>query len=85
MKIYDNIYLAQRFAEECGREVLSAEGVWCHVALQEREVRAVEKLGRLNLIQSNTHLSLQVACLKVSNNILKALLKARVRLQPFPK
>ena len=62
-------------------KVLSAEEVWCHIALQEREVKAVEKLGGLNLIPRSTRLSLQIAYLKVSNRILKALLKTKVRLK----
>lgn len=61
------------------------EGVSCHVALQESEVRAVEKLRRLNLIPRSPYLSLQIAYLKTSTTILKALLKTKARLKALPK
>jgi len=65
--------------------LLRAEKVWCHVVLREREVNAVEKLGRLNLIPHSTRLSLQIAYLKVGNSMLKSLLKTKVRPEALPK
>jgi len=77
MKIYDNVSLGSA-CRECGREVLSAEDVWCHVALQESEVRAVEMLRGLNLIPHSTRLSLHIAYLRVSSAVLKALFRTEV-------
>jgi len=65
--------------------VLRAENLWCHVALQEREVRAVEKLRRLNLISQSPRLSLQIVYLRVSSNILKSLLKTEARLKTLTR
>jgi hypothetical protein len=57
--------------------------VWNIVALQERQVRSIEKLWKLNLIERSLKLSLIVAYFKVSNSILKSMLKMKVRLQAF--
>jgi hypothetical protein len=57
--------------------------VWNIVALQERQVRSIEKLWKLNLIERSLKLSLMVAYFKVSNSILKSMLKMKVRLQAF--
>lgn len=57
--------------------------VWSIVALQERQVRSIEKLWKLNLIERSPKLTLLMAYYKVSNSMLKSLLKMKVRLQAF--
>ena len=57
--------------------------VWSIVALQERQIRSVEKLWKLNLIERSPKLTLHVAYYRVSNSILKSLLKTKVRLHAF--
>lgn len=54
--------------------------VWSVVALQERQIRSVEKLWKLNLIERTPMLSFHLAYYKVSNSILKSLLKMKIRL-----
>lgn len=54
--------------------------VWSIVSLQERQIRSVEKLWKLNLIERSSKLTLHVAYYRVSNSILKSLLKMQVRL-----
>lgn len=53
--------------------------VWSIVALQERQIRSVEKLWKLNLIERSPKLTLHVVYYRVSNSILKSLLKMKVR------
>jgi len=53
--------------------------VWSHVARRQREVNRIEKLWKLKLIAQSPQLRLLVAYYKVSNAILKQLLKAKVR------
>ena len=57
--------------------------VWSIVSLQERQIRSVEKLWKLNLIERSSKLTLHVAYYRVSNSILKSLLKMQVRLHAF--
>ncbi len=57
--------------------------VWSIVALQERQIRSIEKLWKLNLIERSPKLTLHVAYYRVSNAILKSLLKMKVRLYAF--
>jgi hypothetical protein len=57
--------------------------MWNIVALQERQVRSIEKLWKLNLIERSPKLRLIVAYYKVSNSILKSMLKMKVRLHAF--
>jgi hypothetical protein len=57
--------------------------VWNVVALQERQIRSIEKLWKLNLIERSPKLALLVACYRVSNSILKTVLKMKVRLYAF--
>jgi hypothetical protein len=54
--------------------------VWGIVALRERQIRSIEKLWRLNLIEKSPKLALLVAYYRVSNSILKSMLKIKVRL-----
>ena len=78
MKIYDNVYFAQRLPGSVVEKVLSAESLRCIVALREREIEAVERLGRLNLIPHSLQLTVQVAYLKMSSKMLRSLLKLRL-------
>lgn len=57
--------------------------VWNTVALQERQIRSIETLWRLGLIERSSKLSFIVAYYKVSNTMLKTLLKLKVRFQAF--
>lgn len=57
--------------------------VWSIVALKERQVQSIEKLWKLNLIERSPKLSLIVAYYKVTNSILKFILKMKVRLHAF--
>jgi len=57
--------------------------VWSTVALHERQIRSIEKLWKLNLIERSPKLTLHVAYYKASNAILKSLLKMNVRLHAF--
>ena len=57
--------------------------VWSIVALQERQVRSIEKLWKLNLIERSPKLTLLMAYYRVSNSMLKSLLKMKVRLHAF--
>ncbi len=57
--------------------------VWSIVALRERQIRSIEKLWKLNLIERSPNLTLHVAYYRVSNSILKSLLKMKVRLHAF--
>jgi len=55
--------------------------VWSVVAKQERELASIEKLWRLRLITWRADVALLVSYYRVSNAVLKGLLKAQVRLQ----
>ncbi len=57
--------------------------VWSIVALQERQIQSIEKLWKLNLINRSPKLTLYVAYYRVSNSIMKAALKTKVRLYAF--
>jgi len=52
--------------------------VWSHVARRQREINKIECLWELKLIKRSPTLMLLVAYYKVSNAILKKLLKAKV-------
>jgi len=52
--------------------------VWSHVAQRQRKVNQIEKLWKLKLIKRSPTLTLLVAYYKVSNALLKQLLKTRV-------
>jgi len=54
--------------------------VWSHVARRQREINHIEELSKLKLIEWSPTLKLLVTYYKVSNAILKQLLKAKVRL-----
>lgn len=54
--------------------------VWNIVALQQRQIRSIEKLWKLNLIKRSLKLSLHVTYYRASNTVLKSLLKMKVRL-----
>jgi len=54
--------------------------VWMHVARRERELNKIEKLSHMKLIKWSPKLELVVTYYKVSNAVLKELLKAKVRL-----
>ncbi len=57
--------------------------VWTIVALRERQIRSVEKLWKLKLIERSSMLSLHLAYYKVSNSVLKSLLKMDIKLHAF--
>jgi len=57
--------------------------VWSIVALQERQIQGIEKLWKLNIIERSPKLALLIAYYKVSNSMLKSLLKVKVRLYAF--
>jgi len=59
--------------------------VWLHVARRERKVNHIEKLWKLKLIKRSPTLTLLVAYYKVSNAVLKQLLKAKVYLTALLK
>jgi hypothetical protein len=54
--------------------------VWSQVAHRQRKVEQIEKLWKMKLIERSTGLKLLVAYYKVSNAILKQLLKTKVYL-----
>jgi hypothetical protein len=55
--------------------------VWKIVTKQERELNSIEKLWRLRLIERNANVAFFMTYYKVSNAVLKKLLKAHVRFQ----
>lgn len=57
--------------------------VWTHVAQRQREVMKVEKLWKMKLIKRSPTLILFVAYYKVTNAILKQLLKTKVYFTAF--
>ncbi len=56
---------------------------WSIVSLHERQIQSIEKLWKLNLIERSSMITLHVAYFRVSNSILKSLLKMKVRLHAF--
>jgi hypothetical protein len=54
--------------------------VWYQVAQRQRKVEQIEKLWKMKLIERSTKLKLLVTYYKVSNVILKQLLKTKVYL-----
>jgi hypothetical protein len=57
--------------------------VWNVIAKQERELNSIRKLWKLKLIAPNPDVAFFLAYYKVSNTVLKTLLKTKVRLQAF--
>jgi hypothetical protein len=55
--------------------------VWNIVAKQERELNSIQKLWRLRLIKRSANVAFFMTYYKVSNAMLKILLKAHVRSQ----
>jgi len=55
--------------------------VWNVIAKQERELNSIQKLWKLRLITPSTDVAILMAYYKVSNTVLKTLLKTKVRLQ----
>jgi len=55
--------------------------VWSVIAKQERELSSIQKLWKLKLITPSPDVAFFVAYYKVSNTVLKTLLKTKVRLQ----
>jgi len=55
--------------------------VWNVIAKQERELNSIQKLWKLKLITPSTEVAFFLAYYKVSNAVLKTLLKTKVRLQ----
>jgi hypothetical protein len=55
--------------------------VWTVIAKQERELNSISKLWKLKLITPRPHVAFFLTYLKVSNTVLKAGLKAKIRLQ----
>jgi len=55
--------------------------VWNVIAKQERELNSIQKLWKLKLITRSTDVAIFMAYCKVSNTVLKTLLKTKVRLQ----
>ena len=55
--------------------------VWSVVAKQEREINSIEKLCKLKLIKTNPNVAFFVTYFRISNAVLKAWLKTKIRLQ----
>jgi len=55
--------------------------VWNVITKQEREITCIRKLLKLKLITLSAEVALHMAYFKVSNTILKTVLKTKVRLQ----
>ena len=55
--------------------------VWSVVAKQERELSSIEKLWKMKLIKPSLHVTFFLTYFKISNTVLKTLLKTKVRLQ----
>ena len=55
--------------------------VWNIIANQERQVSSVEKLSRMKLVIPSPHVTFFLTYFKVSNAVLKTLLKTKIRLQ----
>jgi len=57
--------------------------VWNVIAKQERELNSIRKLRKLKLITPSLKVAFFMAYYKVSNIVLKTLLKTKIRLQAF--
>ncbi len=55
--------------------------VWNIIANQERQVSSVEKLTKLKLVKPSPHVTFFLTYYKISNTVLKTLLKTKIRLQ----
>jgi len=55
--------------------------VWNVIAKQERELNSIRKLWKLKLITPSLEVAFFMAYYKVSNTVLKTLLKTKVHLQ----
>jgi len=55
--------------------------VWSVVAKQERELSSIEKLWKMKLIKPSLHVTFFLTYFRMSNTVLKALLKTKVQLQ----
>ena len=55
--------------------------VWNVITKQERELNSIEKLWRLRLIRRSVNVAFFMTYYKVSNAVLKTLLKAHIRFQ----
>jgi len=55
--------------------------VWNVIAKQERELNSIRKLWKLKLITPSSDVAVLMVYYRVSNSVLKTLLKAKVRLQ----
>jgi hypothetical protein len=53
--------------------------VWNIITEQERELNSIEKLWRLGLIRRSANVAFFMTYFKVSNAVLKTLLKAHIR------
>ncbi len=54
--------------------------VWSHVARREREINKIKKLWKLKLIDKKPTLMARVTYYRISNTILKQLLKTKIHL-----
>jgi len=59
--------------------------VWSIIANQERQLSSVEKLSKMKLIKRSPHVTFFLTYFKVSNAVLKTLLKTKIRLQALLK
>jgi len=55
--------------------------VWNIIANQERQVSSVEILSKMKLVKPSPHVTFFLTYFKVSNAVLKTLLKTKIRLQ----
>jgi len=55
--------------------------VWNIIANQERQVSSVEKLSKMKLVKPSPHVTFFLTYFKVSNAVLKTLLKTKIQLQ----
>jgi hypothetical protein len=59
--------------------------VWSVIANQEQQLSSVEKLSKMKLIKRSPHVTFFLTYFKVSNAVLKTLLKTKIRLQALLK
>jgi hypothetical protein len=59
--------------------------VWSIIANQERQVSSVEKLSKMKLVKPSPRATFFLTYFKVSNAVLKMLLKTKIRLQALLK
>ena len=55
--------------------------IWSVVAKQERELSGIKKLCKLKLIKPSPNVAFFVTYFRISNAVLKAWLKTKIRLQ----